>query len=171
VTTKAESPHRAQRAAAGSRKPAVIGWNEHVDLPDWHIRGLKAKIDTGARSSALHVDGLKVLPRRRLEFQVVLHRHHHDRRIHVVAPIARRSRVRSSTGEYSVRYFVVTRLRMAGIENEIEISLVDRSDMLFRMLVGRTALAGTYLVDPAHKNLGKPAQLRARRKSGRIGNR
>jgi hypothetical protein len=141
----------------------VIGWNEQVDLPDWHIRGLRAKIDTGARTSALHVDGLEVLPRRRLSYYVVLHRRDQDRRIHVVAPIARRSRVRSSTGEYTLRYFVRTRVRLAGVEREIEISLVDRGDMMFRMLIGRTALAGHFLVDPNHKNLGREALLRARR--------
>ncbi len=145
--------------------PVPIGWSELVDLPEWHIRGLRVKIDTGARSSALHVDGLKVLPRNRVKYQVVLHRDDHDRRINVVAKIVRRARVRSSTGEYSMRYFVKTRLRLAGVEREVEISLVDRGDMTFRMLVGRTALAGEFIVDPAHKNLGLKA-LRAARRSG-----
>lgn len=167
MSAREQPQKRTQAGASAARRPVVIGWNEHVDLPEWHIRGLKAKIDTGARTSALHVDGLKVLTRRRLEYHVVLHRHHQDRRIHVVAPIARRARVRSSTGEYSVRYFVRTLVRLAGVEKEIEISLVDRSDMIFRMLIGRTALAGDFLVDPAHKNLGKAAQIRARRRSGR----
>jgi len=149
-----------QRARAERDGKIVIGWSELVDLPEWHTRGLRAKIDTGARSSALHVDGLKLLPRQRLEFQVVLHRRHHDRRIRVTAPIARRARVRSSSGEYTLRYFVRTTLRLAGVEREIEISLVDRGDMVFRMLVGRTALAGGFLVDPAHKGLARRAARR-----------
>ena len=148
--------------------PTPIGWSELVDLPDWHIRGLRAKIDTGARTSALHVDGLEPLPRGRIQYQVVLHRDDHDQRINVVAKIIRRGRVRSSTGAYSTRYFVKTRLRLAGIEREVEISLVDRGDMNFRMLVGRTALAGDFVVDPAHKNLGLKA-LRAARRSGSKG--
>ena len=143
--------------------PVPIGWSELADLPDWHIRGLRVKIDTGARSSALHVDDLQVLPRNRVKYQVVLHRDHHDRRINVVAKVSRRSRVRSSTGEYSMRYFVKTTLRLAGIEREVEISLVDRGDMTFRMLIGRTALAGDFVVDPAHKNLGLKALRAARR--------
>ncbi len=147
--------------------PVLIGWNELVDLPDWHIRDLRAKIDTGARSSALHVEGLRLLGQGRLQFHVVLHRRSRDRRISVVAPVARRSRVRSSTGHYSVRYFVRSRLRLAGIEREIEISLVDRGDMVFRMLVGRSALAGSFIVDPAQRRLGTPAQRRLQRRPSR----
>jgi hypothetical protein len=154
-----------RRAAPLRHAPVTIGWSELADLPDWHIRGLRVKIDTGARSSALHVEGLKLLPRNRVKYQVVLHRHHHDRRINVVAKIVRRARVRSSTGQYSMRTFVKTRLRLAGVEREVEISLVDRGDMVYRMLVGRTALEGAYVVDPAHKNLGLKA-LRAARRSG-----
>lgn len=152
---------------ADAAKPVVIGWSELVDLPDWHIRGLRAKIDTGARTSALHVDDIELLPRNHIRYQVVLHRHDHDRRVNVVARISRRARVRSSTGEYKVRYFVRTRLRLAGIEREVEISLVDRGDMTFRMLVGRTALSGPFLVDPAHRNLGLRALRAARRKTAR----
>lgn len=147
--------------------PVRIGWSELVDLPDWHIRGLRAKIDTGARSSALHVDGLKLLSRNRVAYQVVLHRSDHDRRVRVVEKIVRRARVRSSTGDYTSRIFVKTRLRLAGVEREIEISLVDRGDMSFRMLVGRTALEGHFLVDPSHRNLGLRALKAARRHATR----
>lgn len=142
--------------------PSLIGWSELVDLPDWKIRGLRAKVDTGARSSALHVENLKPLPRGRIQYQVVLNREDRGRRVNVVATISRRARVRSSTGEYTTRYFVKTRLRLGGHERAVEISLVDRGDMTFRMLIGRTALAGLYVVDPTHKNLGLEA-LRASR--------
>jgi hypothetical protein len=84
-----------------------------------------------------------------------------------VAKISRRARVRSSTGDYTTRYFVKTRLRLAGSERTVEVSLVDRGDMTFRMLVGRTALAGLYLVDPSHRNLGLEALRAARRKATR----
>ena len=156
-----------RRDRSDAKTPVLIGWSELVDLPDWHIRGLRAKIDTGARSSALHVDNIEPLPRNHIRYQVVLHRDDHDRRVNVVARISRRARVRSSTGEYTVRYFVKTRLRLAGVEREIEVSLVDRVDMTFRMLVGRTALAGRFHVDPGHKNLGLRALRAARRKAPR----
>jgi len=164
VTPKSR-PKKRPSPSATSAPRIAIGWSELADLPDWHIRGLRVKIDTGARSSALHVENLRLLPRSYVAYQVVLHREDHDRRVNVVAKITRRARVRSSTGEYSMRYFVKTRLRLAGHEREVEVSLVDRGDMTFRMLVGRTALAGCYVVDPAHKNLG----LRALRAARRVG--
>lgn len=139
---------------SAKRKPlVVIGWNERIDLPEWGVKRLRAKADTGARTSALHVENVKTLPRDRISFDVLLHRRVTNRRVRVVARISRRARVRSSTGEYSYRYFVRTLMRVGTVEREIEISLVDRSDMIFRMLLGRTALAGSFIVDPSHKNL------------------
>lgn len=134
----------------------LIGWNELVDLPDWGIEGLRAKIDTGARSSALHVDHLEELGGNRIAFDVVLHRHEKNRRIRVAATISRRGRVRASTGHYATRYFVKTLLRVGPVEREIEVSLVAREDMIFRMLIGRTALSGAFIVDPAHRRVLTP---------------
>lgn len=139
--------------SAKRKPPVVIGWNERIDLPEWGVKRLRAKADTGARSSALHVEKVKTLARNRISFDVLLHRKVRHRRVRVVARISRRARVRSSTGEYSYRYFVRTLMRIGTVEKEIEISLVDRSDMIFRMLLGRTALAGSFIVDPSHKNL------------------
>ena len=136
------------------RVPAVtIGWAERIDLPEWGVKQLRAKTDTGARTSALHVEKVKTLARNRISFDVILHRKVRTRRVRVVTRISRRSRVRSSTGEYSYRYFVRTSMRVGTVEKEIEISLVDRGDMIFRMLLGRTALAGSFLVDPSRRNL------------------
>ncbi len=147
-----------------AREPVLIGWNEYVDLPDWGIRGLRAKVDTGARSSALHVENIEELPRDRVRFDVVLHRLKRDRRVHVVARVIRRSRVRSSTGHYTHRIFVRTRLRLGEVEREVELSLVDREKMIFRMLLGRSALAGAFWIDVAHRALqGRPRRRRPRR--------
>lgn len=134
----------------------VIGWNELVDLPDWGIEGLRAKIDTGARSSALHVDALEEVGNDRIAFDVVLHRRKKDHRTRVTAAISRRSRVRASTGHYTMRYFVKTLLRVGPVEREIEVSLVARENMIFRMLIGRTALSGAFIVDPAHRRVLTP---------------
>lgn len=144
-------------------RKTLIGWNELVDLPAWNVKRLRAKVDTGARSSALHVADLQLLPDNRLAFTVVLDRKKAHRRRHVVAPITRVGRVRSSTGKYTRRYFVKTILRLGGIEKTIELSLVDREEMLFRMLLGRTALTGEFLIDPGHRRLAsKP--IRGRKK-------
>ncbi len=137
-----------------------------MDLPRWGVRGLRAKVDTGARSSALHVERIRELPRGRVRFEVVLHRAKRDRRIEVEARVRRRARVRSSNGEFSTRIFVSTLLRLGPVEREIEISLVDRGRMIHRMLLGRTALAGRFLIDPAESSLltTRPRRVRARRR-------
>lgn len=132
---------------------ATIGWSEYVDLPDWGITRLKAKTDTGARTSALHVEDLKALPDGRIQFHVV----HGSRRSPKTSPIIAQpvkwGRVRSSNGHYVERWFVRTTLQIGPILKEIEISLVSREKMLFRMLIGRKALERTFLVDPSKRSI------------------
>lgn len=133
----------------------LIGWSELAELPEWGIRALPAKIDTGARNSALHVQDIEEFGRNRVRFQVVLHRRKRDRHVHVEARVTRRGRVRSSSGHYDTRIFVSTKLRLGPLTREVELSLVDREQMIFRMLIGRSALAGAYLIDPSRRSLLK----------------
>ncbi len=149
------------------RTPVLIGWTEYVDLPDWGVRRLLAKVDTGARSSALHVENIREQPRGIVRFDVVLHREKRDLHVHVHAHVKRRSRVRSSNGELAQRLFVETTLRLGGVEKTIEVGLVDRAKMIHRMLLGRAALAGPFLIDVDHRMLqSKRRRRRARRKEG-----
>ena len=143
------SEREERRTGAIGSARLVIGWNEYVELPEWRIRGLHAKMDTGARSSALHVENIRALARGRVSFDVVLHRSKRDRRVSVETRIVRRARVRSSTGHYTRRIFVETAVKIGPIERTVEMSLVDRERMIFRMLLGRTALAG-FLIDVSH---------------------
>jgi len=151
------------RGVKPRRTPVLIGWTEYVDLPEWGVRRLRAKVDTGARSSALHVENIRELPRGVVSFDVVMHREKRDRHVRVRARITRRSRVRSSNGELSQRLFVETTLRLAGIEKPIEIGLVDRAKMIHRMLLGRAALSGPFLVDVDHRMLHAKRRRRASR--------
>ncbi|MDH5674872.1 MAG: RimK/LysX family protein [Myxococcales bacterium] len=145
---------KAKRPRTALRERPVIGWVENVDLPEWRVFGLRAKADTGARSSALHVYNLREDGPRHVLFDVVIdadrgnHRHRHD----VRARIARRARVRSSNGQYEVRVFVKARIRIGEVEREIELSLADRREMTHRMLLGRTSLKGL-LVDASRRYL------------------
>jgi hypothetical protein len=144
--------------AAGSdplRGRTLIGIAERIDLPEWGVRRLRVKIDTGARTSALHVDEVEELGDDRVRFWIVLDRKR-GRRVQVEAKLARTARVRSSTGRAEKRYFVVTRMILGGVEKEIEISLASREPMIFRMLLGRTALAHDFVVDPSHRYLTSP---------------
>ena len=144
------------RAAA----PVLIGWTENVDLPEWDVRKLRAKVDTGARSSALHVENIVELPRNRVRFDIVLHRKKRNRRYHVTSRIERRSRVRSSNGSTETRYFVRTLLRLGPVEKMIEVSLVDRGAMIHRMLLGRSALSGPFLIDVDKRMVQTPKKRR-----------
>lgn len=129
----------------------IIGWNERVALPEWGIKRLRAKVDTGARSSALHVINIVPVGTHRVGFEIVLSTKS-PRRRRVVAPISRIGRVRSSSGHGGTRFFVKTLVRLGPVEREVEMNLVDREKMIFRMLLGRSALTGL-LVDVTRAKL------------------
>lgn len=142
-------------------EPVLIGWTEFVTLPDWNVKKLRAKVDTGARTSALHVENIEELPRGYVRFDVVLHKNERDRRIHVKARVSRRARVRSSTGHHTDRLFVKTTLTLGPVTKEIEVSLVDREKMIHRMLLGREALAGPFLIDVDRRMVQQRKRKRA----------
>lgn len=137
-------------------KLVVVGWNELIDLPDWGATGIRAKIDTGARSSSLHVEHLRHPEPGLARFDLPVGRGKRRTLVPVEVEVVRSARVRSSNGHYTTRLFVSTTLQMGGFARRVEINLVDRGDMVFPMLVGRTALAGHYLVDPSHRRLASP---------------
>ncbi len=129
------------------KKKTVVGWKEFVALPDWGIKRLRAKIDTGARTSAIHVEDIVPLPDGRLSFRVVENRLKPEKSHTVEAEIVRRTVIRSSTGTEQLRYIVSTKIILGGVEKTVELSLVSRRKMLHRMLIGRTTLADDFLVD------------------------
>ena len=136
-----------------AQRKEIIGWTEYVDIPMWQVTGLKAKVDTRAHTSSLHVDELQTLPVGRVHFFVVLSRKHVHKRVGVFAEVVKWAKVRSSTGVYRKRCFVKTRIRIGHIEKEIELSLVSREKMMFRMLLGRKALERDFLVDVTKRSL------------------
>jgi len=145
---------------------AVIGWRETVALPEWGIDAITAKADTGARSSALDVMDIEELPGDRVRFHVALSRRQRDKgsAVEVVAPITRRSRVRSAHGTTQARLFVQTDLRVGPVHKRVELGLVCRRKMICRMLIGRTALAGTFLVDSATRHAATDRPRRRKRR-------
>ena len=128
----------------------VIGWREWLSLPDLGIERLKVKVDTGARTSALHAFDLQRLEadgRPAVRFWV--HPIQRDDRtaIEVVAPLVGERRVRPSTGAVEVRPAIRTRALLGKWDWPIEITLVNRDVMGFRMLLGRRAIRRRFLVD------------------------
>ena len=151
----------------------IIGWREYVSLPDWHVRQIKAKSDTGARTSALDVANIVELSDNRVRFDIVASRQPNAKRIPCEADIVRRTHVKSSTGKGQERIFVSTRLKIGKIEKDIEISLVSRPTMLCRMLLGRKALEPDLVVDSSARYLvsrrikpKKSTQAKASQQSG-----
>lgn len=152
--------------SADMRGKRIIGWSEFVGLPDWGIRRVRAKIDTGARTSALHVENIRKISAHCVRFDVVLSRNRPTKRVTVEADIVRVSRVRPSTGHRQERYVVATTARIGGLRRRIELSLVSREHMICRMLLGRTSLGG-FLVDASRRfvcckgdDRGKPGDIR-----------
>ena len=146
----------------------VLGWREWVALPDLGIARLRAKVDTGARSSALHVDAhWRLVERGAPWVGFRLHVGRRDpRAVEAFAPVHDERDVVDSGGHRSRRIFLRTTLSLAGHARAIELNLCDRRGMLFPMLLGRSALDGWCTVDPAHSFLhGRPARPQHRAKT------
>ena len=137
----------------------VLGWREWVALPGLGIARLRAKVDTGARSSALHVDAHWRLVERGapwVGFRLHLGRRE-PRVVEAFAPVHDERDVVDSGGHRSRRIFLRTTLQLGMHVRAIELNLCDRRGMLFPMLLGRSALDGWCTVDPARSFLhGKP---------------
>ena len=134
----------------------IIGWREWLALPDLDVGAIKAKIDTGARSSALHTFGLEPFEKGGiLKVKFGLHplQKRKDIEIHCIADVVDRRRVTSSDGQSERRYVIRTTVAMGELRWPIELTLTNRRSMRFRMLLGRAAIAGRLLVDPAKSYL------------------
>lgn len=139
-------------------EPLRIGWKEYLDLPEMGIFRLKAKVDTGARTSALHVDSLTVVETlpdgtEIAEVEIGIDRRRPERRVATRVAILGRLRVKDSGGHPELRPYIETELVLGPVRKRIRLTLTDRSGMLFRMILARKALEGDFLVDTSRKYL------------------
>jgi hypothetical protein len=140
-------------------KPVLIGWKEYVDFPEWKIRHMKVKIDTGARTSALDVPSydLNETPAGLIvELRLVPRRKAPTRSRRIVAPVVRMAQVCNSNGMRERRPVIEAILRLGPISKRVELTLTNRSSMLFRMILGRKALENDFVVDVSKKYLLSP---------------
>lgn len=148
----------------------TIGWREWVAFPEWGVPAVKVKIDTGARTSALHATDIDVHDREAQRFvSFTLHplQKSDVDAITVAVPLVDEREVTSSSGDTSVRPVVLASIEIDGSPHEIELTLTRRYDMGFRMLLGREAMAGRYLIDPSASYLCGRPDLATRRRNRR----
>ncbi len=164
------SPGQHAKSRRSKPEKAIVGWREWVSLPGLGIEQIKAKIDTGARTSALHAYRVKPFRRGGKRFvRFYLHPVQHRRQPEILceAPVIDERLVTSSNGEQEHRYVVKVQLRVGEMEWPIEVTLTNRDEMGFRMLLGRQALRRRFIVDPGSSF--KTGRQHAKKRKGKIG--
>jgi hypothetical protein len=149
----------------------MIGWREWVAFPEWGLEAVKAKIDTGARTSAIHAYDIEEFERdglRWVRFEIHPWQRNADDARMVEAVLVDQRHVTSSSGSKSLRPVVRAVIDLAGAPHEVEITLTRRDEMGFRMLLGRKAMAGHYVIDPSLSYAtGRPERSVRRRNRSR----
>lgn len=135
-------------------KDNVLGWREWVELPDLGLSHIKAKVDTGARSSCLHAFELELFQRDGADwvrFKVHPEQGNEQKVVECEAKILDRRSVRDSGGHSEERVVILTTLQVGEWADKIEMTLTSRDNMRFRMLMGRTSISKAgFVVDPSH---------------------
>lgn len=130
----------------------IIGWQEWVSFPQLGIKHIKAKIDTGAKTSALHAEDIHIYKTKsgkyRARFHVVPLKTNRHYRIQAAADLLDQRYVRSSNGQRELRTTVLTTLHINDFTYPIELTLTNRDNMGFRLLIGRSALTKDFMIDP-----------------------
>jgi hypothetical protein len=146
-----------------SRDLPRVGWREWVALPDLGVERIKAKIDTGARTSSLHAFDIRRVVRggrRFVRFKVHPRQRDASFTVEARAPLIAVRRVRSSSGHVTERPVILTDVAILDQRWEIELTLIARDEMGFRMLLGRQAVRNRFLVDAGRSHVANPRPKR-----------
>jgi hypothetical protein len=152
------------------KSPPIMGWREWLELPDLGIRRVKAKVDTGARSSSLHAESIELLQVRgqvAVRFVVLPLQRSRLKPVACQMPLYDERYVKSSNGSRELRPVIRAAVAWGGLSWEVDITLTSRDLMGFRMLLGREAIRRRFLVDTGRSYFGgKPLPKKKRRPSG-----
>lgn len=130
----------------------IIGSLENCDLPEFGIYNMQVRVDTGAKTSSLHVDALSRFKKKGktwVRFDLHPDIHNVDTIVKCEAPLYDIRTIKSSNGESEERYVIKTQFRLGGHTWPIQITLTDRSGMSYLMLFGREGMGDRILVDPS----------------------
>jgi hypothetical protein len=148
----------------------VVGWREWVALPQADVPWVKAKVDTGARSSSIHAFDLEVFEEdghERVRFSIHPWQRSDEDHVELTLPVLDMREVRSSNGQVEKRYAVSLDVTLAGRTITTVMTLSNRDEMGFRMLIGREALRSRFVVDPGVSYRGgRPAREIRQRNRG-----
>ncbi len=156
----ARKPKAARKPKPAGKPKPIVGWRESIELPELCATPIKAKIDTGALTSALHAFNLSVVERDGdswADFEIHPVQRSKRAAVTVSHPVAGFRKVRSSSGHLERRPVIKTPIQIGSHCYHIEISLASRDEMGFRMLLGRAALRRRFVVDPGRSYLQSPA--------------
>jgi hypothetical protein len=146
------------------REKITIGWREWVAMPELGLGAIKAKVDTGARTSAIHAFSVEPFEQdgeSLVRFKVHPLQKREDIEVECVAKVVDQRVVTDSGGHAEQRYVIEAPLRLADQHWPVEITLTNRDTMGFRMLLGRTAIRGRFVVDPARSYIVSKAPPQA----------
>ena len=135
----------------GKKERTLIGWREWIGFPELGVDRIKAKIDTGARTSVIHAYNVQKIDdadEPRVEFYLHPVQDRRQPEIHCIASIIDERVITSSNGERETRYVIITPMRIGGDVWPIELTLSNRDQMGFRLLIGRAAIRRRCVVDP-----------------------
>lgn len=154
---KISGKYRGAKSQSGEHpQMKVIGRREWIDFPDLGLEKINAKIDTGAYTSSLHVhhvEEIEIKGKAGVRFQVLDPDHPEYKDRYFEFPVLKQKYIKSSSGERQRRHIIKTRIRLAGKNYRIELSLADRSRMECPVLLGRKILTRRFLVDVSQKYL------------------
>lgn len=150
-------------------KKKTLGWKDKIDFIDWGLENLDIKIDTGARTSVIHCKEIALIKKYRknyVKFILLDDKHPQFSNQEYILPFHKEKKVKNSFGHEENRFIVKTTVKIFGKKHEIEISLRDRSNLEFPVLLGRSFIRKKYIIDVAkadlnykQKNLNKSLEV------------